>query len=102
MLQEVFEPRFGRIVDDFGAAFLHDHTTIHKHNLIGDLTCKADLVRHAHHRHTLLGQGKHHIEHFAHQLGVKGGSRLVEQHDFRLHGQSTGDGHTLLLATGKL
>ena len=57
---------------------------------------------HNHHRHTRFGQRPHNVEHFTHQFRIKCGGRLIEQHDLRLHGKGTGDGHTLLLTAGKL
>ena len=42
------------------------------------------------------------IQHFLDHLGIKRRSRLVKQHDLRLHAQGAGDGHALLLAARKL
>ena len=90
------------MVDDVGAALFYDYAAVHEHDLVGDFAGEADFVGHAHHGHTFLGQGTHDVEHFAHQFGVKGGGRLIEEHDLRLHGQSTGNGHALLLTTRQL
>ncbi len=90
------------MVDDLGAALLHDHAAVHEHDLIGDLAREADLMGDDHHRHAFLGEGQHDVEHLAHQFGIERGRRLVEQHDLRLHRQRACDGDALLLATGKL
>ena len=53
------------------------------------------------HGHALLGKVTHQIQHLTHHFRVKGGGRLVKQHDLRVHGQCTDNGNTLLLAAGK-
>ena len=42
------------------------------------------------------------VEHLAHQFRVQGARDLVEQQQFRLVGERTGDGDTLLLTAGEL
>jgi hypothetical protein len=63
---------------------------------------EAHFVGHAEHGHALFRELDHGVEHFLDHLGVKGGGRLVEQHDLRLHAERAGDGHALLLAAGEL
>ena len=57
---------------------------------------------HHQHGHAAVCQGPHDGEDLAHHLRVQGGGGLVEQQYLRVHGQSPGDGHTLLLAAGDL
>ena len=47
------------------------------------LTGEAHLVGDAQHRHALLGEAHHGVEHLLHHLGVERRCGLVEQHDLR-------------------
>ena len=76
-------------------------TFIHKDNPIGNLTGKTHFMGHAHHGHTITSQLNHHIKHFLNHFRVKRGGRLVKQHGYWVHRQSTGNRHTLLLTTGQ-
>ena len=49
-----------------------------------------------------MGEFGHHIKHLVDHLRVERRCRLIEEHDFRFHRESAGDGHTLLLAAGQL
>ena len=62
---------------------------------------KAHFVRHHDHGHALGSQRLHDAQHLAHQFRVERGSRLVEQHQTRFHGDGAGDGDALLLAAGQ-
>ena len=55
-----------------------------------------------HHSHLVCGELLHDVQHFTDHLRIKRRSRLVEQHNLRLHRQRPHDRHTLLLSTGKL
>ena len=70
--------------------------------LSGGLAREAHLVGHADHRHAFMREFDHHVEHFVDHFRVECGGGLVEQHDLGAHGERAGDGHTLLLAAGKL
>ena len=59
-------------------------------------------MRHAEHGHAAFGETDHGVQHFLDHLRVERRSRLVEQHDLRLHAQRPGDRHPLLLAAGEL
>ena len=48
------------------------------------------------------GERSHGFEHLLDHLGIERGSRLVEQHDFRIHAERARDRDSLLLAAGKL
>src|SRR5262245_17307694 len=78
--------------------FLDDLPLVHEDDPVGDPAGEAHLVRHTHHGHAVPGQAGHHIEDLVDHLGVEGRSRLVEQHDLRLHGEGPRDGDPLLLA----
>ncbi len=49
------------------------------------------------HGHAVIGQIPHNVQHFADQLGIECGGRLIKEQCLRLHSQGPGDGHTLLL-----
>src|SRR5208337_2715675 len=53
----IVEERVGRID-------LDDLAVVHEHDAVGDLPREAHLVRHDHHRHAVLGQRGHRVEHF--------------------------------------
>ncbi len=59
-------------------------------------------MRHADHRHAVLCQAFHHLQHFAHHFRVERAGGLVKQHDGRAHGQGARNGNALLLAAGQL
>ncbi len=54
-----------------------------------------------HHRHALVGERAHDLEHLPDKLRIEGAGRLIEQHHVRVHTQGAGDGNTLLLASGQ-
>lgn len=91
------------VCEEFGGrGFLDDRAAGHEDHAIGDLAGKAHLVRDADHRHALIGQRYHGIQHLFDHLRIKRRRRLIEQHHFRPHAKRAGDGHALLLATRKL
>ncbi len=49
------------------------------------------------HGSAFFRQFTHDLQHFSNQFGIKGRGRFVKQDYFRLHGESPGDGGTLLL-----
>ena len=53
------------------------------------------------HGHAVGRELAHDLEHLAHDLGVECRSRLVEQHDLRIHAQGACDGYALFLTTGQ-
>ena len=59
-------------------------------------------MRHDDHGHTVVRQVAHDAQDVAHELRVERRGGLVKEHHVRIHRQSTGDGHALLLATRKL
>ncbi len=59
-------------------------------------------MRHHDHRHALIGERTHHIEHLTHEFGVERARRLVEQHDLGFHRKRARNGDALLLAARKL
>src|SRR5713101_2405816 len=85
-----------------GGGGLDDLAVIHEDHAVRDALGEAHLVRHHHHGHAFLGQIGHDVEHLVDHLGIEGRGRLVEEHDPRLHGQSAGDGHALLLASREI
>ena len=79
-----------------------DLALVHEDHGVGDLAGEAHLVGDDDHRHPLLRELDHDVEHFLDHLGVEGRGRLVEQHDLRAHAERTGDRDPLLLATREL
>ena len=85
-----------------GRADLDDLAVGHEHDAVGGLAGKAHLVGHDDHRHALLGEADHDVEHLVDHLGVEGGGRLVEEHDLGVHRERARDRDALLLAAGEL
>ena len=73
-----------------------------KTTAIGDLAGEAHLVGDDDHRHAVLRQGGHRIQHFLDHFGIERRGRLVEQHDLRVHAEGARDRDALLLAAGEL
>ena len=63
---------------------------------------KRHLMRHDDHRHALVGQALHDVQHFADRFGIERRGRFVEQHHLGLHRQRAGDGDALLLAARQI
>ena len=57
-----------------------DPALVQEHHLAGDVAGEAHLVGDDQHGAALVGEVAHHLEHLAHELGVEGRGRLVEQH----------------------
>ena len=55
-----------------------------------------------HHGHAVGCQLFHDLQHLAYHLRIQGGCGLVKQHNVRIHGKGTRDGHPLLLSAGEL
>ena len=85
-----------------GRAGLHDLTIGHKYDAVGYAAGKVHLVRDDDHRHALLGQAHHDLEHLVDHLGVKGARGLIKEHGLGLHSERACDGHALLLAAREL
>jgi len=76
---------------------------VHELELVGDLAGQAHLVGDDDHRHALLRDHPHDVEHLADEFRVEGRAGLVEEHQLRLHRrQRPRDRDPLLLATGQL
>src|SRR5680860_1068823 len=80
-------------------ALLDDPLVGHQHDPVGSAPGETHLMGNHDHRHALVGQGPHHLEHFTDQLWVQGGCRLVEQHHLGVHRERPGDCDPLLLST---
>ena len=70
----------------------------HEDDAIRDLLGKVDLMGDEDHGAAFFGEGADHLEHLPDQFRVEGGSRFVEEHQFRLHGQGASDRDPLLLS----
>ena len=57
---------------------------------------------HNDHRHALVGEGTHDIEHLADHLGIECRGRLIEEHHLRMHREGTCNGNTLLLTAREI
>ena len=86
----------------FRLVLFHDLTGIHEDHPVGDLAGKAHFVGDAEHGHAFFGETDHHVQNFLDHFRVERRSRLIEQHDLRVHAKRAGNCHALLLATGQL
>mmetsp|Transcript_2690 Transcript_2690/g.3216 ORF Transcript_2690/g.3216 Transcript_2690/m.3216 type:complete len:265 (-) Transcript_2690:666-1460(-) len=103
LAQEILCPfAFGVSEELLSSAVLNNLAGVHEHHPVRNLAGKAHLVGHNHHRHAVLRQFDHHIQHLVDHLRVKGRCRLVKQHRNRVHGQRPADRHPLLLAARQL
>ena len=101
--QEVLGTIGLRIFEEIIRRALFENLAVgHEHDLVGHLAREAHLMGHAQHGHAFMGKFDHDIEHLIDHFRIERGGRLVEQHDLRLHGERSGDGHALLLAAGQL
>lgn len=89
--------------DDFiGRTFLHDISTLHKDDAGCDFSGKANFVGYNHHGHTIRSKLLHYLEHLSNHLRIQSTGWLIKKHNIGIHGQSAGDGNTLLLTAGQL
>src|SRR5215467_3293413 len=103
VLEEAPRPLAARRIKKIrGRGLLDDRARVHEYNVVGDLTRKAHLVRDNKHGSAAGGEIAHNVEYLADHFRVKRRGRLIEKQDLRLHNQSSGDRHALLLAAGKL
>ena len=78
-----------------------DEAVIHEEDTGTHVAGEFHLMCDDEHGHPFFGQLSDDAEHFPHHGRVQGGSGLVEENDFGLHGQAPGDGHTLFLTAGE-
>ena len=79
-----------------------DNAVGNEEDTIGHVFGKAHFVGYDDHGHAAFGKLFHNGQYFAHHFGVQSTGRFIEEHDIGVHGQGTGNGHTLLLTAGKL
>lgn len=77
----------GVVEELVGRAGFHDLAVGHEHDAVGHAAGKVHFVRDDDHRHALLGQTDHDLEHFVDHFGVKGTRGLVKKHGLGLHGE---------------
>ena len=77
---------------------LHGLPLVDERDPVAHLASEPHLVRHDDHRHAVVREIPHHVEHLADHLGVERRRRLVEEDQLRLHRERTGDRDPLLLA----
>src|SRR4051794_13546424 len=82
--------------------FLDHDSAVYEDNLVAHFAGEADLVSYDEHSHAVACQLAHHIEDLGDELRVKRRSRLVEEHQLRIHCQGASDRHPLLLAAREL
>ena len=100
--QELFRTGMRGRPKDLATNTMFDNLPVlHKDQRVGDLPGKTELVGDDEHRHPLIGQGPHNIEHLAHPFRVERAGWLVEQHDLRVHDECPGDTDTLLFPARK-
>ena len=86
----------------FRRSLLAQLALFHKQHPAAYLPREGHLVGDDHHRHPLVRQLPHDLQHLPHHFGVQRAGRLIEQHDLRFHGQRPHNGDPLLLPAGKL
>ena len=92
-----------RVVDHLpGVPLLHDDAAVHEDQPVRHVPGEGHLVGHHDHGGAAVGQLADDPQHLAGKLRIQGGGGLVEAQHVRLHAQSPGDGHPLLLAAGEL
>lgn len=77
----------GVVEELVGRPGFHDLAVGHKHDAIGNAAGKVHLVRDDDHRHALLGQTDHDLEHLVDHFGIEGACGLVKKHGLGLHGE---------------
>lgn len=77
----------GVVEELVGRAGFHDLAVGHEDDAVGHAAGKVHFVRDDDHRHALLGQTDHDLEHFVDHFGVKGTRGLVKEHGLGLHGE---------------
>ena len=82
-------------------ALFEDFPFIDEQDAVGDFPGKAHFMGNDSHGHAVFGQILDDVQYFADHFRVQGRRRFVKEHEFRLHGQGAGNGHTLLLAAGQ-
>ena len=96
------ETRALRVVEDhLGRACFNHAPLVHEDHLIGDAAGKAHFMGDDDHGHTALAEVGHQIENALDQFRVERTRHLVEENDFRLHGEGARNGDALLLAAGE-
>ena len=88
----------GRVEERVGLVHLDYPARVHEDDAVRHLPGEPHLVGHAEHRHALVCEGDHRVEHLFDHLRVERGRRLVEQHDLRVHAERSCNRHALLLA----
>ena len=91
----------GGLENLFRRSVLMDIAARHEEDAGAHVTGEFHLMGDDEHGHTIPCQLADDAEHFAHHRGIQGRCGLVEEDDFRLHGQGAGDGYTLFLPAGK-
>lgn len=77
----------GMVEELVGRAGFHDLAVGHKDDAVGYAAGKVHLVRDDDHRHALLGQTDHDLEHLVDHFGIEGACGLVKEHGLGLHGE---------------
>src|SRR5918999_2545769 len=81
-----------------GRRLLDDPAVVDEDDPVADLAREPHLVGHDGHRHAVAREVAHDVEHLPDHLRVQRRSRLVEEHELRLHGERPRDRDALLLA----
>ena len=71
-------------------------------DVVAGISCEAHLVGDDDLRHAFGIESFHDMQDLVDQFGIQSARRLVVEHDFWLHGESSRDSRALLLATGEV
>ena len=100
--QELFRTGMRGRPKDLATNTMFDNLPVlHEDQRVGDLSGKTELVGDDEHRHPVIGQSAHNIEHLAHAFRVECAGWLIKQHDLRVHNQCPGDTDALLFPARK-
>ena len=103
MREEFLRFRILRFIHDFlRRTVFGDNTVAQQHNAVRSIMGETHFMGRHENRGALLFELGHHVQHLAHQHRVKCRGNFVKEQQFRIGHQRSGDGHALLLATGKL
>src|SRR5450830_127347 len=103
LAQEQLGPIVLRVIEEVvRRGLFDDFALVHEDHAVRHGTGEAHFVGYAEHGHAVFGQTDHGVQNLFHHFRVECRGRFVEQHDFWLHAQGTGNCHTLLLTTGQL
>src|SRR5476649_889499 len=97
--QELNRPLVLWLLEEYGRRRLfYDLSVIHEDDAVRDGARKSHVMGDDDHGHSPAGELGYHGQNLADKLRVQSRRRLIEKHDFRVHGQRASDRDPLLLS----